>query len=72
MATVTDELLGAVRASGLSQAEISRRSGVDIAVLSRAASGRTRLSLPNAERLAEALGYRIALVSNARKTRRTQ
>ncbi len=57
--TLVTDLRTAIRESGLTVAEIERRSGVDHASLSRFLRGQRSLGLPLAGRICELLGLRL-------------
>jgi transcriptional regulator with XRE-family HTH domain len=58
---LTDELKRAIRESGLSRYEISKRTGVNEAVLSRFMAGKVNVNLATADALAESLGLRFVV-----------
>lgn len=67
MDTLTGQIADAIERSDLSRLEISERSGVDPAVLSRLINGRTEVTVRNAHRIADALGYEIRLIKSKKK-----
>lgn len=68
--SLIEDLAAAVAASDLSRYEIAKRAGVDQAILSRLVSGERGVTLPVAERIAEAVGMTLEL--RRKKTRRGQ
>ena len=69
---ITRQVRAAIRASGLSQADLCRRAGLEEAALSRFLSEKTGLTLASVDRLAEVLD--LDLVSrkpSKRKGRRS-
>ena len=60
---IDEQLRQAMKDSNLSRYAIAQQSGINQSVLSRFASGERGLTVETAERLAHALGLRLALVS---------
>lgn len=61
-----DQLRRSIVASGLSSAELARRSGVDLAQVLRFVSGERDIRLETAGRICEALGLNLATAARAR------
>ncbi|MEM9372616.1 MAG: helix-turn-helix transcriptional regulator [Planctomycetota bacterium] len=70
MPSISEQIVTLMKKSGLSRYEIARDSGIDVAVLSRAANGQTSMSLTNVERLADFLGFELVLAPKSRSRRR--
>lgn len=70
MTSISDQIVTLMERSGLSRYEIARDSGIDVAVLSRAANGRTAMSLTNVEKLADFLGFEVSLTPKPRSRRK--
>jgi DNA-binding phage protein len=54
------QLLNAIHASGQTLTELSKSSGVSLPQLSRFVRGQRTLTLPNVEKVCEALGLHLA------------
>jgi transcriptional regulator with XRE-family HTH domain len=67
---ITTEIRNAIDQSGLSRYEISKRSGVSQAVLSRFVNGRGSLTLDSIELLAPVLGISITRTVSRRRTKK--
>lgn len=65
---MSDTLKQAIRESGLSGLELSKKSGVPRSGVSRFMAGTAELRTTNVDRLCKALG--LVLVKNAGKTRK--
>lgn len=61
MSNLANELRKKITASGLNRLQIAKRSGLSYSLVHRFCAG-AELSVPNAERVALALGYKISLV----------
>jgi plasmid maintenance system antidote protein VapI len=65
-----DALYGAIRRSGLTRAELSRRSGVAYSVVHRFCERERDLTLRVASRLAEAVGLELRPIKRRRRQAR--
>lgn len=65
----TDQLRGAIDASGMSRREVCARIGLDESVMSRFMAGRSGLALANVDRLCTLLGLKLAKSRRARRSR---
>lgn len=63
---LTEQLIEAIRGSGLSLNEIESRSGVSRSALSRLLRGERSISIANLEKVCDALGIEVAI-----RTKRT-
>ena len=64
---LADQLRAAIAESGLTRAEIARRSGLSYSVVHGAAAGTRDLTVGTATRLCEALGLDVRLVPRKAK-----
>lgn len=62
---VPSQLIAARKASGLTQAELAKITGVDQAAISRIERGQTNASLDTISRLSKPLGLHLALVDSS-------
>ena len=67
MAGILQQLREAVEASGRSQNSICKQAGIAPSQLSRLRAGTRTLKVEALEAVADALGFRLALVPKARK-----
>lgn len=66
---IAEKIRSAIERSELTRAEISRRSGVDQAILSRFVNGTGGLTLESIERLAPVLGFDITTAAKGNAKR---
>jgi transcriptional regulator with XRE-family HTH domain len=67
-AKLSEQVRSAIRASGLSQNQLGRESGVDVATINRFLRGKGGLSQDVLDKIADVLGLNLTTEQRSRKT----